>query len=51
MTNNGRDLFIIGGQDENTFTNEVWKFDLGTYKYTLLSKKAFEAPSPSANLN
>ena len=46
-----RNLFLIGGLTDNTFVNEVWKFDLGTYQYTLLDTGGIDAPPPGANYN
>ena len=49
MIGHERNLYLIGGLTENSFVNEVWKFDLGTYAYTLLQRGGIGAPLPGAN--
>lgn len=52
MVAKGKNLFIVGGQTENaSFKNEVWKFDLGTYEYTLLANSFISGPLPGMNYN
>ena len=52
MVASGKNLFLVGGQTENnSFVNEVWRFDLGTYEYTLLANSFISGPLPGMNYN
>lgn len=51
MVNNGQKLFIIGGKDDNTMTNEIWEFNLGVYEYKLITDGGLDAPVRGTNYN
>ncbi|MEE4247053.1 MAG: hypothetical protein V2I33_16690 [Kangiellaceae bacterium] len=43
-----KDFYIYGGRTDHVSTNALWKFDMGTREYTLLSKDAYNSPDPAA---
>jgi hypothetical protein len=51
MVNNGKNLYLVGGQSDNSLHNEVWEYNLGTDEYTLLDEGGLNSPSPGTNYN
>lgn len=39
-------LYIFGGKNEFRSNNLIWKFDLGTHEYTLLSRESYKIVDP-----
>jgi hypothetical protein len=44
-------LYLFGGISDLGFHNTLWKYDLGTYEYEIISDNADNGPVPIANHN
>ena len=42
------DLYLFGGKNEFRAYNQLWKFNLGSGEYTLLSDKNYQSPNAVA---
>ena len=46
MLTHGDDIYIFAGKSEFKSNNQLWKFELGSKVYTLVSEDLYLSPNP-----
>jgi N-acetylneuraminic acid mutarotase len=47
--NDGKNIYLIAGQSDNSLHNDIWQYNLGNGQYTLIDKGSLNAPPEGTN--